>query len=248
MAQKKTTSESPWASGPAELLRHGLSLLADDTDSNRRLAMIAIDNSVELMLRTYLELPRRVTGLKISRQGLQEISDSFPRLLDAIEVNASDKLAGIDLGEIEWYHRLRNQLYHQGNGLTVERDKVDVYAGLARVLFANLFGAEVSPRADSRPGSPGTFLEEWLSFEKTLMAIATRVAEKENVAGPKEVTDAAQLLREADLIDDSTLAEIRDLRIARNQVVHGISGSKKWLTRINDEIIGLVARVSGVLY
>ena len=110
MPLKYTTAESPWASGPSELLRHGLSLLADDTDSNRRFAMIAIDNSVELMLRTYLELPRRVTGLRISRQKLQDMSDSFPSLLDAIEEHASDKLTGIDLGEIEWYHRLRNQL------------------------------------------------------------------------------------------------------------------------------------------
>ena len=40
-------------------------------------------------------------------------------MLDALEQYAAPKLAGIDLGEIEWYHRLRNQLYHQGNGLTV---------------------------------------------------------------------------------------------------------------------------------
>ncbi len=31
---------SPWSSGPKEILKHGLSLLAEDTDSNRRLAMM----------------------------------------------------------------------------------------------------------------------------------------------------------------------------------------------------------------
>jgi hypothetical protein len=66
--------------------------------------------------------------------------ENFPMLLDALEKYAASKLDGIDLGEIEWYHRLRNQLYHQGNGLTVERDKVEVYAELANVLFTNLFG------------------------------------------------------------------------------------------------------------
>lgn len=128
-----SNSLPPWASGPGEILRHGLGLLREDTDTNRRLAMIAIDNAVELTIKTYLGLPKRITGLHVPRKELSEISESFPALLDAIERHAHDKLLGIDLGEIEWYHRLRNELYHQGNGLTVERDKVNVYAQLAIV-------------------------------------------------------------------------------------------------------------------
>jgi hypothetical protein len=57
-------SNPPWASGPGEILRHGLELLSKDSDTNRRLAMISIDNSVELMIKTYLGLPNRVTVLK----------------------------------------------------------------------------------------------------------------------------------------------------------------------------------------
>ena len=64
-------------------------------------------------------------------------------MLEALEKHAATKITGIDLGEIEWYHRLRNQLYHQGNGLTVERDKVEVYAQLANTLFENLFGSKL---------------------------------------------------------------------------------------------------------
>jgi hypothetical protein len=112
-----TRRNQPWASGPAEILQHGINLLKTDTDANRRLAMLSIDNAVELMVKTYLGLPKRVTGLRISRADLAEINESFPRLLDALEQHASDKLDGIDLGEIDWYHRLRNELYHQGNGL-----------------------------------------------------------------------------------------------------------------------------------
>jgi len=70
--------DSPWASGPGEILRHGLNLLRNDSDSNRRLAMISIDNAVELTVKTYLGLPKRVTGLPISRKEFQEISESFP--------------------------------------------------------------------------------------------------------------------------------------------------------------------------
>jgi hypothetical protein len=61
-------------------------------------------------------------------------------MIESLERYASDKLAGIELGEIEWYHRVRNELYHQGNGLTVVRAKVVVYAELAQLLFQRLFG------------------------------------------------------------------------------------------------------------
>lgn len=123
----------PWVTGPKEILQHGLSLLHEDFDRNRRLALLSIDNAVELTIKTYLGLPKRVTGIQISRRDFAEISDSFPKMLDALEEHASEFLKGIDLGDIEWFHRLRNQLYHQGNGLTVAREQVEVYAELAKL-------------------------------------------------------------------------------------------------------------------
>ncbi len=91
-------SEPLWATGPGEILRHGIGLLENDTDANRRLAMIAIDNSVELMLKTYISIPQRVTGLTITRRERDDICSGFPQLLDGIEQHASDKIAGINLG------------------------------------------------------------------------------------------------------------------------------------------------------
>src|ERR1044072_6055728 len=109
-AKSTKKTQHPWASGPYEILRHGVSLLTNDSDVNRRLAMISIDNAVELMIKTYLGLPKRITGLAISRKEFSEISESFPAMLDALEKYAADKLDGIDLGSVEWYHRLRNEL------------------------------------------------------------------------------------------------------------------------------------------
>jgi hypothetical protein len=65
-------NQLPWASGPGEILRHGLDLLKKDSDTNRRLVMIAIDNSVELMIKTYLGLPKRINGLTITRKEYQD--------------------------------------------------------------------------------------------------------------------------------------------------------------------------------
>lgn len=161
-------TRAPWVSGPEEVLKHGLELLKKDTDTNRRLAMISIDSAVELMIKTYLGLPGRVTGLKISRRKYQEISESFPGLLDALERFAGDKLDGIDLGEIEWYHQVRNHLYHQGIGVTVERDKVEVYAELAKVLFANLFGFRIVEPEEDKVVLLGGFMQAWVGLEKAM--------------------------------------------------------------------------------
>ena len=71
--------------------------------------MISIDNAVELAAKTYLGLPRRARGRNgPGRRKLEAASESFPALLDLLDEHASDRLTGIDLGDIEWYHRLRN--------------------------------------------------------------------------------------------------------------------------------------------
>ena len=211
----------PWVSGPSEILRHGFALLRDDTDVNRRLAMISIDNSVELMIKTYLGLPRRVTGITISRRKYQEVSERFPDLLDALEENAADKLDGIDLGEIEWYHRVRNELYHQGNGLTVERDKVEVYAELARILFQNLFGCQLTVEDSIQTDKLGVHMSNWLTIEQLLNRLALLTYKNfQQGSKPNEATIPYFLLR-VGTIDKSFASELEEMRMIRNGVVHG---------------------------
>lgn len=207
-------SEPLWATGPGEILRHGIGLLADDSDKNRRLAMIAIDNSVELMLQTYISIPKRVTGLTISRRERDEICSGFPQLLDGIEKHAAEKIVGIDLGEIEWFHRLRNELYHQGNGLTVERRKVEVYAEMAKVLFENLFGVPMEIEETSEQLALGEFMATWVKIEKDLATI-------EKGGRPVPTSKVIMRLHELGKISDAQLQEFREVQKIRNEVVHG---------------------------
>lgn len=215
------TRQPPWASGPGEILKHGLELLQKDSDVNRRLAMIAIDNAVELMMKTYLGLPQRISGLKISRNEYREFSESFPRLLDALEKYAGDKIEGMNLGEIEWYHRLRNELYHQGNGLTVERDKVEVYAELANVLFENLFGYRLVEPAEDKTVILGEFMRAWVFFEKTLTDAASMLS-VETRGRPIVPLRIVEILASEGFISKVELDKINQLRQIRNQVVHGV--------------------------
>ncbi len=207
--------------------------------------MLSIDNSVELMLKTYLGLPSRVTGLNISRAKYAEFSESFPKLLDAINEFASDKIEGIDLGEIEWYHRLRNQLYHQGNGLTVELEKVRVYAELARLLFKNLFNSELD--VDDVSGKEqllGAFLAAWVKWDQAFGKLRSQLypgQERLPLLNPGE-------LAQRGLVTTDLAEQISKLRKLRNGVVHGDKDAIERLQRRDiDEIVSVTSKVEEVM-
>lgn len=221
--QMSVTKESqpPWADGPSELLRHGLELIRKDTDASRRLAMISIDNAVELMIRTFLGLPKRINRLAIARKQLAEIGESFPALLDALETHAADKIVGVDLGSIEWHHRLRNQLYHQGNGLTIERAKVELYAEIANQLFENLFGFKLIAHPIAGDDLLGEFIQLWSRLERGIWSAAWDNSLTGRPKGP--VMDNVRLLAGAGFFSPAQVSEFDALRRLRHEVLHGKS-------------------------
>ncbi len=160
----------PWIDGPRELLQHAVDHLALEGDFDRRLAMISIDNAVEIMVKTHLGLPRRARGCSgPSRKELDQASESFPVLLELLNEYDVDKITGLSLDDIEWYHRIRNQLYHSGSGITVELDKVEAYLQIAIMLFENLFGTPPPlDNAGNLKTKTGEFLFLWSDFQSRL--------------------------------------------------------------------------------
>ena len=202
------------------------------------MSLIAIDNAVELTIKTYLSLPKRVTGISVPRKRLEEIFESFPSLLDVLEECAADKLQGVDLASIEWYHRIRNQLYHQGFGLSVERDQVEIYAELANALFNKLFGTSVIKRRTKTTELLGLFFELWLRLENALANIAS----DHTLTGgrPRTLLQAATFLRNANILPDEDLQAIETFRRLRNEVVHGVTDYKQVL---DQDIVNTLERL-----
>jgi uncharacterized protein YutE (UPF0331/DUF86 family) len=136
--------KKPWMTGPTELLHHALEHLKRATPFDYRISLISIDNAVELTIKTYLGLPKRIRKSDgPSREKLQEAGGSFPDLLNLLEGYSSEQQKDIELGEIEWYHRLRNTLYHEGSGITVDPDKVDSYLQIAKILCQKLLSIPI---------------------------------------------------------------------------------------------------------
>ena len=55
---------SPWTDGPKELIQHAIDHLSLGSDFDKRIAMISIDNSVELILKPIIAVKENKTCLK----------------------------------------------------------------------------------------------------------------------------------------------------------------------------------------
>jgi hypothetical protein len=210
----------PWISGPKELLEHAAEHLRVGNPFDYRVAMISIDNAVELAIRTYLGLPRRVRGSEGPSRRDLEGAIGFPELLDLLERHGEDRLSGIELGDIEWYHRLRNTLYHDGNGVTVEPDKVDAYHQIARLLFQNLFDTSVEHPAEL-PASTllGEFIIKWATLEMRLKNLAEKHLPRHD-RGYRSAISFYDGLIAKDIIPPTNRAKLEELTRIRNSVVH----------------------------
>lgn len=218
--------DKPWITGPKELLVHGLEHLNYNTDFDNRMALICIDNCVELAIKSYLGLPKRINNIQnLTRTRLEDSAKSFPSLIDAFEEFAKDKLSGLELGDIEWYHRVRNELYHKGNGITVEKSLVLAYSEIAKILFKNLFGVEsigqekiekevIKESANDR--LVGHFIKQWNDFEKEF-------SRKLGYATPRPLFLIIAEIYQEKIIDNNTYDNIMALLQYRNNIVHSHS-------------------------
>ncbi|WP_367757476.1 hypothetical protein [Flavobacterium sp. WC2430] len=222
-----------WKTGPKELLKHGLEHLSLDTEFDYRMSMILIDNSVELMMKTYLGLPKRITKIEgVTRKVYEEATSNFPNLVDAIEKFAENKLIGIELGEIEWFHKLRNQLYHDGNGITVEKEKVIAYSSIAKILFENLFDEKIE--LNGKKYGIDDFLLFWTEFNKLTIQQGPKIFRYKNFADLFNLTEDEK-------------KKLIDINNFRNKLVHNPSEIKfEELNKYTEELKTLILKLRNI--
>jgi hypothetical protein len=210
----------PGITGPKELLDHATEHLQLGKPFDYRFAMISIDNAVELAIKTYLGLPRRIRGTEGPSRRELENAIGFPELLDLMEQYGEDQLSGIELGDIEWYHRLRNTLYHDGNGVTVDPEKVDAYHQVARLLFHNLFNTSIELPVEP-PASTllGEFVIKWATLETRLKQLTEKHLPKHD-RGYQSVITMYDGLTAKGIIKPTNRASLGELIDIRNSVVH----------------------------
>ncbi|MDF1754672.1 MAG: hypothetical protein P1U89_17945 [Verrucomicrobiales bacterium] len=204
--------ENTWASGAVELLKHADSHIHLETAFDRRIAFISIDNSVETSIRTFLSLPKSKSGVSVKRKDLEGAENSFPRLLALLWQNAGSRLTGVDEADIEHYHRIRNKLYHDGTGLSVDEQYLRAYRQIAVLMLKNLFGVAMG---DPRPAP---------TLER-LIVLWNKIEEAFNARLKKEGIDRGHTFFWEDAMKSGVLASediksLTELRMIRNKNVH----------------------------
>jgi hypothetical protein len=146
---------------------------------------------------------------------LEQASESFPALLSLLETLASTLITGLNLDDIEWYHRIRNQLYHSGNGITVEQSKVEAYLQLALALFECLFRNKITAEsASAAQTKTGEFLRVWNEFQHKLR----------EVLPPKKGELALYWkLNFLEGVDPKHVMSYENISKFRNDLIHGLS-------------------------
>ncbi|MEP7136180.1 MAG: hypothetical protein ABI904_14735 [Chloroflexota bacterium] len=136
----------PWQSGPSELIKHAIDHLHQEDDFNQRIAFLLLDVGVETLFKTFLQLPEEVTGTKAGfSERIKASEGNFHELIQGIRKAAGSRLDKIDLTHIQFYHDLRNKLYHQGNGITVPTEKAKGYATLVVECLKILLDVDLFP-------------------------------------------------------------------------------------------------------
>lgn len=211
--------EHTWASGAIELLRHADSHIHLETAFDRRIAFISVDNAVETMIRTFLSLPSSKSGVRVPRKDVEAADNSFPGFTRLLWQHASQKLTGIDDADVEHYHRIRNTLYHDGTGLSVDEQYLLAYRQIAALMLKNLFGVDLGePR-------PAPTLERlivlWNRIEETLK-------NKYDQAGiDRGHTFHWEQAMGAGLLTSDDVRRLTELRMIRNTQVHSSDIDRK---------------------
>jgi hypothetical protein len=223
--------KSIWASGAIELLNHADSHMEENTAFDKRIAFISIDNCVETMIRTFLSLPKTKSGIHVKKHEIDDAGTSFTNLLALLYKHASDRLIGIDPGDIEHYHRIRNHLYHEGTGLSVDEQYLRAYRSFAGLLLKNLFNVTVEPTSKGN-NSLEKLILNWNQIEQY---ISNRLEDR-GIA----ITHRWEQSYVKGLFDQNTWNNINNLRQARNKLVHSKEIDRKdlftWI-RVSEEIL-----------
>lgn len=143
-----TQTQHPWQVGPTELIEFALERMHKGSDFDRRLAFLILDVGVETLFKTYLTLPEMVVSFQSKRgERLEAAEGNFHDLLRGVQAANPKKATTLNFAYIEYYHNLRNTLYHQGNSVTaVPIYQVEGYAKLAVDLLRDYLEIDLSDK------------------------------------------------------------------------------------------------------
>lgn len=224
-----------WARGPFELIQHADGHLKTGNDFDRRMALISFDNAIEITITTYLQLhPKQRNNETYTKQEIHDFIRNYHTKLEFYEkyINKNNLSTRNAIPEIIWYHSLRNELYHAGNGMVPEQKSVEGIRSAALEVFSILFNvdAESILKKSIPPPEPvlqketlsiqTNFLRHVIEFEQFLKQKLT----SGNTVNDKETMDLVlmwnKLQTNYDLPIENNESAIDIIQSAYNEIIH----------------------------
>ncbi len=227
-----------WARGPYELIEHAEEHFGRENDTDRRIALVGFDNAIEVAITTYLQLnPKLRSGKTFPRKDVDGWLQNYHTKIAFFEQFVDDKRFHLQssITEIIWYHSLRNELYHSGNGMVPERHCLEGVRLAALEVFEALYDVDVNPLLKSsktfKPVSEKQkhsnvtkqtlFLQSYINFEQTLTSWAINLGLKSD-SRDETLINLWQKFKSQHEGDFSEVDPIViEAQSARNSIAHG---------------------------
>jgi len=126
--------ERPWQVMPAKIIKLALEHANKDNDFDDQVAYLLLDTGVEAALKIYLIN---------QKQDVEYIK--FPELLKRVteELSKSNPSLIPQLQDIEYLHKIRNKLYHQGDGVRPTEDNLKRYSDIAKKIIGEVIDVNI---------------------------------------------------------------------------------------------------------
>ena len=163
----------------------------------------------------------------------------FSTLLNLFMKFASNRIGGIEPGDIEHYHRIRNKLYHDGTGLSVDDEYLNAYFVIAKTILKKLFEVEYDDIRKKK-------IDE-ISIENMII-IWNKIEDLVNRLYTRFDIDSAytykwEEMMKKDIISLDEIQDLTEVRMSRNRIVHSEKVDYEYL----EESLSKAIRLKGTL-
>lgn len=151
----------PWQKTARNLILYAYRFQKATDEFERQVGYLLLDVGVETLFRVFVTQPGTETKTgytkrdkiakgTVDKTNIQknEISLSafdelaFHTLVETVKQIAGDKVNKDELNKVEYFHNIRNKIYHLGDGIVPTKENFEEYLGLAQTLLQNLLGVK----------------------------------------------------------------------------------------------------------
>jgi hypothetical protein len=254
----KKMSIHPWARGPFELIQHANGHFERGNDLDRRIALIGFDNAIEVCVDVFVHLhPKLRHGYEMSKDQQSQAIRNYHTKIEFLDnyIQAQGLDLEVPMEAIIWYHSLRNELYHSGNGMVPEHHVIEGARDAALAVFQTLFKVDATKllkikRTEnedtyaripfSAQNNEMDFLRVFVDFERALQEVLNVKPNDRRARGTG--TMWREFVSSHDNIPQEWEGIVETARHVRNQLVH--TGS---IHLDEDQLVGLSLQLTDVI-